>query len=37
MRGSRREPAFQPLTPDLWDDLERLFGPNGAYGGFWCM
>jgi len=25
------------LTPDLWPDLERLFGPNGACGGCWCM
>lgn len=29
--------SFQPLTPDRWKDLERLFGPNGAYGGCWCM
>lgn len=27
----------RPLTPARWDDLERLFGPNGAYGGCWCM
>ncbi|MDO8614890.1 MAG: GNAT family N-acetyltransferase [Dehalococcoidia bacterium] len=26
-----------PLTPELWADLERLFGPRGAYGGCWCM
>jgi hypothetical protein len=26
-----------PLTPDRWPDLERLFGPAGAYGGCWCM
>ena len=26
-----------PLTPDRWDDLEALFGPNGAYSGCWCM
>ena len=25
------------LTPDLWPALERLFGPNGACGGCWCM
>jgi GNAT superfamily N-acetyltransferase len=25
------------LTPERWDDLERLFGPSGAYGGCWCM
>ena len=27
----------QPATPDRWADLERLFGPNGAYSGCWCM
>lgn len=26
-----------PLTPDLWPDLERLFGSRGACGGCWCM
>ncbi|NNB85678.1 GNAT family N-acetyltransferase [Corallococcus exiguus] len=25
------------LTPELWPDLEKLFGPNGACGGCWCM
>jgi GNAT superfamily N-acetyltransferase len=25
-----------PLTPDRWGDLERLFGPNGAYSNCWC-
>lgn len=29
--------TFHPLTPELWPDLERLFGPNGAYSGCWCM
>ena len=29
--------AFHPLTPDRWTDLERLFGPRGAYAGCWCM
>ena len=28
---------FHPLTPERWDDFERLFGPHGAYGGCWCM
>lgn len=29
---------FHPLTPDRWDDLETLFGPEkGADGGCWCM
>jgi GNAT superfamily N-acetyltransferase len=28
----------QPLTPERWDDLVELFGPErGAYGGCWCM
>lgn len=25
-----------PLTQDRWTDLERLFGPNGAYSNCWC-
>ncbi|GAB2175087.1 GNAT family N-acetyltransferase [Dongia sp. agr-C8] len=29
--------SFHPLTPERWPDLERLFGPNGAYSGCWCM
>ncbi len=35
----RRRPSleFHPLTPDRWPDLASLFGPNGAYGGCWCM
>lgn len=28
---------LRELTPDLWPDLERLFGPRGACGGCWCM
>lgn len=28
---------IHPLTPDCWDDLEALFGENGAVGGCWCM
>ena len=28
---------FHPVTPDRWDDLVDLFGPNGAYSGCWCM
>jgi GNAT superfamily N-acetyltransferase len=27
----------RPLTPDLWPQLESLFGPNGASSGCWCM
>ncbi len=26
-----------PLTPDRWDDFEKLFGPRGACAGCWCM
>ena len=29
--------TFQPLTPERWPDLEKLFGPRGACGGCWCM
>ncbi len=29
--------AIRPLTPGRWPDLERLFGPNGACAGCWCM
>jgi GNAT superfamily N-acetyltransferase len=28
---------FRELTPDLWQAVEKLFGPNGACGGCWCM
>ena len=28
---------FYPVTPDRWNDLETLFGKNGACGGCWCM
>jgi len=30
-------PAIHPLTPERWRDFARLFGPNGACGGCWCM
>lgn len=32
-------PGFEihPVTADRWHDLERLFGPSGAYSGCWCM
>ena len=29
--------TIRPLTPDLWPDLEDLFGPLGACNGCWCM
>ena len=28
---------FEELRPSLWPAVERLFGPNGACGGCWCM
>jgi GNAT superfamily N-acetyltransferase len=28
---------FQPLTAELWPDLDILFGTHGASGGCWCM
>jgi GNAT superfamily N-acetyltransferase len=29
--------TITPLTPDRWEDLEKLFGPRGAVAGCWCM
>ena len=29
--------TFEPLTPERWPDLEKLFGERGACGGCWCM
>lgn len=29
--------TIEPLTPERWDDLERLFGERGACAGCWCM
>ncbi|MBN2565103.1 MAG: GNAT family N-acetyltransferase [Candidatus Eisenbacteria bacterium] len=34
---SRGGLSFRPLTSARWKDFERLFGPNGACGGCWCM
>jgi len=28
---------FEELHRDSWPDVERLFGPNGACAGCWCM
>jgi len=36
MARARPPFSFQPLTPDRWPDLERLFGPRGACAGCWC-
>ncbi|MFM8321370.1 MAG: GNAT family N-acetyltransferase [Chloroflexota bacterium] len=30
-------PEIYPVTPQRWDDLQTLFGPNGACAGCWCM
>jgi GNAT superfamily N-acetyltransferase len=35
--GVMPEITFKPLTPSRFPDLERLFGPNGACAGCWCM
>lgn len=29
--------SFHPITRNLWNDLEELFGRHGACGGCWCM
>ena len=29
--------TIRQLTPDLWPDLEALFGKGGASSGCWCM
>jgi GNAT superfamily N-acetyltransferase len=29
--------TIRPLTPDLWPQLEELFGRTGACNGCWCM
>lgn len=35
---TREPPTVVPLTPDRWDDLVDLFGPQrGAASGCWCM
>jgi hypothetical protein len=28
---------FHPVTSDRWNDIEGLFGEQGACGGCWCM
>jgi GNAT superfamily N-acetyltransferase len=35
---TRLEPGVQihPVTPERWEDLLSLFGPNGAYSNCWC-
>ena len=28
---------FSTLTSDKWTNIVKLFGPNGACAGCWCM
>jgi GNAT superfamily N-acetyltransferase len=28
---------FRPVTLKQWPDMQKLFGPNGADSGCWCM
>ena len=37
MQGSYGDYNVQPLSPERWDDFEKLFGPSGGYSGCWCM
>jgi GNAT superfamily N-acetyltransferase len=37
MRLTRRMLVFKPVTARQWPDMQKLFGPNGADGGCWCM
>ncbi|TNE45784.1 MAG: GNAT family N-acetyltransferase [Deltaproteobacteria bacterium] len=29
--------VFKSMSPELWDELVELFGPDGASDGCWCM
>jgi GNAT superfamily N-acetyltransferase len=35
--SSRQKLEFEPLTPERWPDVVKLFGPRGACAGCWCM
>jgi GNAT superfamily N-acetyltransferase len=37
MSGAVKRVEFHPVTIERWNDLEELFGGNGACGGCWCM
>jgi GNAT superfamily N-acetyltransferase len=37
MKLTKDQLVFKPVTVTEWPDLQRLFGPNGADGGCWCM
>jgi GNAT superfamily N-acetyltransferase len=32
-----RSLKVRPVAANRWNDLEKLFGEHGAYGGCWCM
>src|ERR671937_2453987 len=34
---ARMREEIRSVTPERWRDLERLFGPRGAYSNCWCM
>ena len=36
MKRQTTKLVAKPLTRGRWADLERLFGPNGAYSNCWC-
>jgi GNAT superfamily N-acetyltransferase len=35
--ANTRNLDIHPLTPERWNDLQKLFGKGGGYGGCWCM
>jgi GNAT superfamily N-acetyltransferase len=37
MKLAKEMLVFKPVTIGQWPDLQKLFGPNGADGGCWCM
>lgn len=37
MSESLANVEVSPVDAARWGDVERLFGPRGAYGGCWCM
>jgi GNAT superfamily N-acetyltransferase len=37
MKFTKGQLVFKPVTMREWPDLQKLFGPNGADGGCWCM
>ena len=37
MKSNTINLTIRPLTPDLWNHFEDLFGRGGASNGCWCM